>query len=333
MQQTTQLTALKTNQLVSTPDVKVDFFSKSGFELACRISRAFATSNAVPEPFRQFNEKKDKQGNITLVENPSAIGNCLVAMEVANSVGLSVISVMQNADVIQGQLRWSAKYQIAAVNASRRFTPLKFKRQNLGLIKAKYKEKTDWNNQLRKFNYVEHDVEIENLECIAWAYELDENMRPTKEIVQSIPVTMQMAVEEGWYAKDGSKWQGAMRLQMLQYRAASFFASIYAPDVIMGMGRSSEEARDIIDVTPQSDGSYSANVNLQDLKSTHDVGNIPATGESVDQETGEISTASQNTEQAVSEGFRNEAPGESSGAVLEQPAPQPTRQRKQIDLG
>jgi hypothetical protein len=333
MQQTTQLTALKTNQLVSTPDVKVDFFSKSGFELACRISKALSTSNAVPAQFRQFNEKKDRNGNITLVDNPAAMGNCLVAMEVANSVGLSVISVMQNADVIDGELSWSSKYQIAAVNASRRFTPLKFKLKDLGRITAKYKEKQGWNKQLNRYDFIEREVEIDNWECIAWAYVLDENRRPTQEFVQSIPVTMQMAVEEGWYARNGSKWQGAMRFQMLQYRAATFFASIYAPDVIMGMGRSSEEAHDIIDVTPQSDGSYSANVNLQDMKSTPDVGNIPSTRESVDPETGEISQASQNTEQAVSEGFRNEAPSESGGTVLEQPTQQTTKQHKQMDLG
>ncbi len=271
-------------------DVKVDFFSKNGFELACRISKALATSDAVPAQFRQYIEKKERGGGVTLVENPSAIGNCLVAMEVSRSVGLSVIAVMQNADVIQGKLRWSSKFQIAAINASGRFSPLKFKLTNLGRIKAKYKEKQGWNKQLNRYDFVEHEVEIDNWECIAWAYELDANKRPTKEVVQSIPITMQMAVEEGWYSKEGSKWQGAMRFQMLQYRAGTFFGSIYAPDVLMGMGKSSEEEVDVIDIFPQADGSFATtSATLQELRSEPDVGNIPTTGgESVDKSTGEI---------------------------------------------
>jgi hypothetical protein len=256
-------------------DVKVDFFSKNGFELACRIAKAFSTSDAVPAQFRQFVEKKERGGGVVLVENPAALGNCLVAFEVSRTIGMSTVAVMQNADVIQGKLRWSSKFQIAAINASKRFSPLKFKLTNLGRIKAKYKEKLDWNKQLSRYNFAEHEVEIDNWECVAWAYELDANGRPTSEIVQSIPVTMQMAVEEGWYSKEGSKWQGSMRFQMLQYRAGTFFGSIYAPDVLMGMGKSAEEERDAIDVTPQADGSFAATSTLQELRSSPDGGSIP----------------------------------------------------------
>lgn len=292
MSQPTSLAEIKASGLPTGPDVQIDFFSKNGFELACRIAKAFSTSDAVPAAFRQFNEKKERGSSIQ-VENPSAIGNCLVAIEVSKSVGLSMISVMQNADVIQGKLRWSSKFQIAAVNASGRFSPLKFKLTNLGRIKAKYKEKLGWNKQSNKFDFAEHELEIDNWECVAWAYELDANRRPTAEIVQSIPVTMQMAIEEGWYSKDGSKWQGAMRFQMLQYRAGTFFASIYAPDVIMGMGQSAEESHDIIDVTPQADGSFAAPAStLQELRAGQDIGTIPtqtdAKNSNVDTETGEI---------------------------------------------
>ncbi len=289
MNQTTQLSEIKKTgaAIGAQHDVEIDFFSKNGFDLACRIAKAFSTSDAVPSSFRQFNEKKDRNGQVTLVENPAAIGNCLVAIEVSKSVGMSMVSVMQNADVIQGKLRWSSKFQIAAINASGRFSPLKFKLANLGRIKAKYKEKQGWNKELKKYNFAEHEIEIANWECIAWAYVLDENGRMTKEVVQSIPVTMQMAVEEGWYSKDGSKWQGSMRSQMLQYRAGTFFASIYAPDVIMGMGKSLEESTDVIDVFEQNDGSFSADkVTLQDIKSSPDVGNIPVNG--VDLASGEI---------------------------------------------
>jgi len=73
-------------------------------------------------------------------------------------------------------------------------------------------------------------------------------------VIESAPVTMKMAVEEGWYGKAGSKWQTELRALMFQYRAGSFFGNIHAPDIVMGMGRTSEEERDIIDI--HDDGSY-----------------------------------------------------------------------------
>ena len=321
--QTTDLAALRNPALA--PDVKIDFFSRNGFDLACRIAKAFSTSDAVPAAFRKFNEKKEKGGGSVFVENHAAIGNCLVAIEVSKSVGLSMISVMQNADVIQGKLRWSSKFQIAAVNASGRFSPLKFKLQNLGRIKARYKEKLGWNKQLNRYDFKEHEVEIDNWECVAWAYELDANRRPTKEIVQSIPVTMQMAVEEGWYSKEGSKWQGSMRFQMLQYRAGTFFASIYAPDVIMGMGQSTEEAGDIIDVTPQADGTFAASqTTLQELRAGADIGSIPPTegmeqGSHVDD-----GSAQQDSTSAAAEASTAHAQPGGGGAAPLNPAGAPT---------
>jgi hypothetical protein len=64
-------------------------------------------------------------------------------------------------------------------------------------------------------------------------------------VVESAPVSMKMAVEEGWYGKSGSKWQTELKQLMLQYRAGSFFGNIHAPDVVMGMGRTTEEVIDI----------------------------------------------------------------------------------------
>ena len=56
-----------------------------------------------------------------------------------------------------------------------------------------------------------------------------------------------MAIEEGWDTKNGSKWR-TMPRQMLMYRAASFWTSVYAPELSMGM-RTVEEAQDFIDIT------------------------------------------------------------------------------------
>ena len=55
-----------------------------------------------------------------------------------------------------------------------------------------------------------------------------------------------MAVGEGWYSKNGSKWPTMPEL-MLRYRAASYWVSSFAPEMAMGF-RTTEEAQDIVDV-------------------------------------------------------------------------------------
>lgn len=268
--------------LAPMPDQAVDMFTERGFALANRIAKAYASSDAVPAQFRSHNLKR-VNGEEIWVENPSAIGNCLIAIEVARAVRMSITAVMQNADMIEGKLRWSGKFVIAAINASARFTPLRFQMINHGLIKAKYKEKTGWNNQTRKPIFEEREVEVEDIECIGWALPrgtpeprlapddvrkysgrmLDLYRDIGMPVVESAPVSMQMVVEEGWFGKSGSKWQTGLRTLMFQYRAGSFFGNIHAPDIVMGMGRTSEEEADIVDVYP--DGSYSVQTTTIDV--------------------------------------------------------------------
>lgn len=251
----------------SQPDQKVDLFSTRGFDLACRIAKAFAASNAVPAQFRQYVEKKVGL-DTHWVENESAMGNCIVAIEVAQAVGMSITAVMQNADVIEGKLRWSGKFVIAAINASGRFSPLRFDMQNLGPITAKYKEKAGWNQQAKRYDMVERTVEVENVQCIAWAtpssVPIPHNINTLAAakaaglpVIESAPVTMKLVVEEGWYAKAGSKWQTDLKHLMFVYRAGTFFGNVHAPDIVMGMGHTAEEARDIVDLVRADDGSFS----------------------------------------------------------------------------
>lgn len=256
------------------PDQAVDMFTERGFTLANRIAKAYASSDAVPAQFRSYNLKKGG-GEENWIENPNAIGNCLVAIEVARAVRMSITAVMQNADMIEGKLRWSGKFVIAAINASGRFTPLRFQTINRGRIQAAYKEKTGWDREAKRPIFTDRTVEVDDVECIAWALPkgvqepqltpdllrkypnrlLDLYKSLGMPVIESAPVTMKMAVEEGWYGKAGSKWQTELRALMFQYRAGSFFGNIHAPDIVMGMGRTSEEERDIIDI--HDDGSYS----------------------------------------------------------------------------
>jgi hypothetical protein len=244
-------------------DFKLNLFTSKGFALAQRIAMAYQEASAVPALFRRYITKREKNGNgyrEIEVENPSAFGNMLIAIETAQAIGMSITAVMQNANIIEGKLTWSGKFLIAAINASGLFTNLRFRVVNKGMIKVKYKEKGAWNDNKRGFDYIEHEVEIENLECTAWAYAIVKGQPDMSEKIEGAPVSMKMAVEEGWYSKPGSKWQGEMKHLMLQYRAGSFFGNIHAPQITMGMGKTTEEHEDIIDVYPTPDGKYAVDL-------------------------------------------------------------------------
>jgi hypothetical protein len=275
MSTATNIQALKDRQPpAGAPDIRVDMFSMQGFALAQRIAHAFATSDAVPAAFRRQNLKK-VNGQEQWVDNPNAIGNCLVAIEVAQSVHMSVTMVMQNADVIEGKLRWNDRFVVACINSSGRFTPLRFDVRNLGRMKAAYKEKGEWDNNARRYKMIEREVEIENLQSIAWAlpagFNVPPNIRNLEEakaaglpVVEGVPVSIKLAVEEGWYAKPGSKWQTELKHKMLVMRSGRYFGDIHAPDIVMGMGNHADESNDYIDVTPTAQGTYA--VDMDTLK-------------------------------------------------------------------
>lgn len=249
-------------------DYTIDFFSVRGFKLAHRLAETFASSDAVPAMFRIQNLKRSGYGENTQetwVDNPAAIGNCLVAIETARAVGMSITAVMQHANIIEGKLSWSAQFVIAAINASGRFTPLRFDMKMRGPISATYREKKGWNQQRRGYDFEDKAVQVDDIVCIAWAlphgFVLPKNIATLQQVrdaglpvIEGPPVSMKMAVEEGWYSKAGSKWQTEMRQLMLHYRAGAFFGRIHAPDVVMGMGRTTEELHDMTTVDMAADG-------------------------------------------------------------------------------
>jgi hypothetical protein len=271
MQQTAQLAALKNPEsaIARMQPVQAGFFNLQSFELMQRIAKGFAASTLVP---------KEYQNNV---------GNCMIALNLAQRIGGDPLMVMQNLIVIYGRPSWSSQYLIATANMCGRFSAIRF--EFFG------KSNTDeWG-------------------CRAWAIE-----HATGEKLFGSDVTIAIAKQEGWYTKNGSKWKSIPQ-QMLMYRSGAWWVRAYAPELSMGL-MTTDEVVDTFDAEKGSDGTYS--VNIDDLKQ-------PA----VDTETGEISPASQNAEKEVSDGFRNEAPIESGGTVLERPTQQPARQRKQMDLG
>lgn len=161
------------------------------------------------------------------------VANTLVALEMAQRIGASPLMVMQNLHIIHGRPSWSSTFIIAALNACGRFTALRF--------------------------------QMDGEKCRAISTE-----HSTGEVLEGPWVTMQMAKEEGWLSKAGSKWKTMPEL-MMRYRAAAFFGRLYAPEIMMGMHTEFE----VQDMQPRATSHVAAlltptDESLQDDSSTLD---------------------------------------------------------------
>ena len=137
------------------------------------------------------------------------IANCTIALEMAHRMGANPMAVMQNLYIVHGRPGWSAQFIIACLNQCGKFSPLRFEITGEG------------------------DKRV----CVAWAKELESGER-----LEGPPVSIQLAKDEGWLGKSGSKWKTMPDL-MLRYRAATFFGRLYAPDLLMGT-QTAEELKD-----------------------------------------------------------------------------------------
>lgn len=162
--------------------------------MSFRTARMLSASALVPDAYRQSPE------------------NCLVAIDIANRIGVSPLMVMQNLYVVKGKPSWSGSFCAAAVNGSGRFSPLEF-------IFVGEKDKPSWG-------------------CYASAKRLSNGVR-----CFSDTITMEMAAAEGWLNKPGSKWK-TMPMQMMMYRAAAFFARAHCSDILLGLP-TYEEVQDV----------------------------------------------------------------------------------------
>lgn len=223
-------------------DVEVGFFSSASFELMQRVAKVFASSNIVPTQYRSEYTKGTGR-SAQIIQNPNALANCIIAIGIAQRMRADILMVMQNLYIVEGRPSWSSVWIISAINLCGRFSPLKFEMRHLGEKEISYEE-TYWEDD-KKQRQVKKTI-IDDYECVAWATE-----KQTGDRLESIKVSVGMAVKEGWYQKTGSKWQTMPEL-MLRYRCASFFGKVYAPELLMGLS-SAEEVADTIDVTPDGE--------------------------------------------------------------------------------
>lgn len=222
MSENTQQTTLSKLGNSQTNQVAIGFDSSQGYELLIKVAKSFALSTFVPEQYR------GEQG----------YNNCIIAVDMAFRLKAAPLMVMQNLYIVHGRPAWSTQWIIAMVNNCGRFSPLQYEVKDLGKKEIEYTE-TYWENKQKLSRKVK--VTIHDKSCVAYATELR-----TGEKVYGVEVSISMAVSEGWYGKDGSKWK-TMPDVMLRYRAASFFGKLYAPELLMGL-QTAEEAYDIIDM-------------------------------------------------------------------------------------
>ncbi len=220
-------------------------FQFNNFNDAMNAAQVLANSTLVPKDYRFTYEVKKGYGyeaTTEWVNNQNAAANCLIALNMANRMGYDPLMIMQNLHIIEGRPAWSSQFIIAAINACGKFSPLRFEIMNHGMTDVEYVE-TYWENKKKQTRQIK--IQIENVSCVAWAIE-----KATGERIESAKIDMVMAIKEGWYQKNGSKWQ-TMPDQMLRYRAAAFFGRIYAPEILMGI-YAADEIRDFVDVTPET---------------------------------------------------------------------------------
>lgn len=170
---------------------------------------------------------KEFQGNLP---------NCMIALELAQRIGASPLMVMQHLYIVHGRPGWSAVFMIASFNQCGRFSAMRY--EFVGT-----EGKDDWG-------------------CRAWAVEKSSGER----IVGPL-ITIGLSKKEGWFGKNGSKWQTMPQL-MLMYRAASWLVRTHAPEISMGL-QTAEELGDTFDAVAGGDGTYA--VTTESLRQAADV--------------------------------------------------------------
>ena len=158
------------------------FGSKESFNNLFTMAQAFSKSDLVPQAY---------QGKVS---------NIMLAIDIANRIGINPLFVMQQTSVVRGKISWSGQACSMLVNAYPKFKNV-------------------------KLNYVGKEGTDE------WGAYVTAVRKDTGEEVKGTKVTMAMAKAEEW--TDNGKWK-SMPEQMLGYRAYTFFARLHCADALNG---------------------------------------------------------------------------------------------------
>lgn len=162
-----------------------------------RIATQLAKSTIIPQTYQNKPE------------------NVVVAIGMAQKLGLDPFSVMQNLNIIKGKTSWSGSFCRTLIEKSNKYT-------NLELKFVGQKGTDTYGCYMQGVN------------------------KETGEVIKGPEVNMKMARAENWTSN--TKWINMPEL-MLSYRATSFFARVYVPEALNGV-QTTEEIEDIFNNNP-----------------------------------------------------------------------------------
>ena len=166
------------------------FRNENSFSGLMKIAETFAQTSIVPQAY---------QGKP---------GDCMIAVDIANRMGVSPMFVMQNLYVVKGKPSWSGQACMSLIMASPEYQD----------VHPEYTGERGTNT---------------------WGCHIEATSKATGKLVCGPEVTIGIAKAEGWFSKkdkygnETSKWQTMPEL-MLAYRASAFFARVYIPNALMG---------------------------------------------------------------------------------------------------
>lgn len=166
------------------------FENENSFSGLMKVAETFAQTSIVPQAY---------QGKP---------GDCMIAVDMANRMGVSPMFVMQNLYVVKGKPSWSGQACMSLIKASKEYKDVH----------------PEWTGE-KGTN--------------GWGCHIEATSRTTGQVVCGPEVTIGIAKAEGWFSKkdkygnETSKWQTMPEL-MLAYRASAFFARVYIPNALMG---------------------------------------------------------------------------------------------------
>ena len=158
------------------------------FVVMQRMGQMYSASTIIPDRFK------------------NNIGDCVIAIDMAQRMGANPLMVMQNLYVVYGNPSFSSKFLVATINASGKFSTLDYEFKGS-------QGQDDWG-------------------CRVVAYDISDTERSNPKVGDWVDI--KMAKDEGWFDKKGSKWR-TMPALMLRYRAAAFWQRVYCPEISMGL--------------------------------------------------------------------------------------------------
>jgi len=146
--------------------------------------------------------------------SPRAMANALYTREISLQQGIPWVEVMQNLNIVKGKPMWESRYLIERM-AQKGIEP-NYEFEERGKKKVSYDV---WSGPKEARRKETKALDISDRACRFVAVRGE---RETK----GPWVSLEMAIQEGWYYREGSKWP-TMTEKMLMYAAAREYNKYY----------------------------------------------------------------------------------------------------------